>query len=95
MTDIRTRNAMILRGCMHATMNFDRDELERAGVIEVGNDAQWSKWNNDAPMYILKLTAVRLNALAALIEDKFDDVFPADAVVKTSEAETEMFQSSN
>lgn len=71
-------NARQLKAFAHATMNLDLSELIEAGVIDEtcaqGNSA-WTKWNNDACMFITKLSDKKLEALAALIDSKWDDVF--------------------
>lgn len=76
--DHRTPKAKQLVAIMQATMNIDLWEMNEAGVID-GKDGQecspWTKWNDDAPMFIVKLDARKLNALAALISHKFPGAF--------------------
>ena len=71
-------SARQLRAFAHATMNLDLDEMIEAGVIDAtctqGNSA-WTKWNNDAPMFIVTLSDKKLEALATLIATKWDHVF--------------------
>jgi hypothetical protein len=70
-----TPKAKQMLAMMYATMNLNLDELITAGVIDGGANEQWSKWDKDAPMFIIKQSATKLNALAALIEEKFPDAF--------------------
>jgi len=91
--DERTPKAKQLVAMMKATMNLDLDELIQAGVIE-GRDGQecspWTKWNADAPLFIIKLGDRELNSLAALIAHKFPDAFAAihtDLIALTERAE--------
>ena len=78
-------SARQLRAFAHATMNLDLDEMIEAGVIDAtctqGNTA-WTKWNADAPMFIVKLSEKRLEALATLIATKWDGVFSVERVEK-------------
>lgn len=78
--DERTPKAKQLIATMKATMNLDLDDLIQSGVIE-GRDGQecspWTKWNADAPKFIIKLGDRELNSLAALIAHKFPDAFAA------------------
>lgn len=79
MTDERTPKAKQLLAVMQATMNLDLDELINFDVIEdrSGDETSaWAKWNKDAPTFIVKLPARKLNALAALIAHKFPDALP-------------------
>ena len=79
MSDDRTPLAKQLLAMMHSTMNLDLHELIEAGVIRPGpgleGQAAWDKWNRDAPLFIVKLDAQKLNALAVLICYKFPDAF--------------------
>lgn len=107
--DERTPKAKQLIATMKATMNLDLDDLIQSGVIE-GRDGQecspWTKWNADAPKFIIKLGDRELNSLAALIAHKFPDAFAApinasdrdraekaEARVKVLEAALEPFAS--
>lgn len=49
--------------------NISRDQLEKAGVIDSGasGGSSWSRFNDDPIMFILKLPARRLEALAKLL----------------------------
>jgi cell fate (sporulation/competence/biofilm development) regulator YmcA (YheA/YmcA/DUF963 family) len=78
MIDDRTPRAKQLVAMMHSTMNIDFHEMVEAGVMAdtcVQGHSAWTKWNNDAPMFIVKLDAKKLNALAALIMQKFPSAF--------------------
>jgi hypothetical protein len=56
-------------------MNIDLSEMIEAGVIDADSDSAWTKWNKDAPMFIVKLSDKKLEALAKLIGSKWGDVF--------------------
>jgi hypothetical protein len=76
--DERTPRAKQLVAMMKATMNLDLDELIAFDVIEDRSGQEcssWTKWNKDAPMFIVKLNDRKLNSLAALIAHKFPDAF--------------------
>jgi hypothetical protein len=76
--DERTPRAKQLVAMAYSTMNLDLQELIAAGVIDgpvSGECVPWTKWNKDAPLFIVKLGSAKLNNLAALIADKFPDAF--------------------
>jgi hypothetical protein len=76
--DTRTPRAKQLAAMMKATMNLDLDELIEFDVIDDRSGQEcspWTKWNKDAPMFIVKLSDRKLNSLAALIAHKFPDAF--------------------
>lgn len=77
MKDQRTPRAKQLVAMMHSTMNFDLHELVEANVINSGSEQRgaWDKWNRDAALFIVKLDAQKLNALAVLIMGKFPSAF--------------------
>lgn len=50
--------------------NTSMSELVEAGVIAEGNNAQWSRFNHDFDVFVLKLTDDRRQKLAALINDR-------------------------
>jgi len=79
MSEDRTPKAKQLVAMMQATMNLDLDEMMAAGVIDERGDtetSEWHKWNKDAPTFIIKLNARKLNALAGLIAHKWPSAFP-------------------
>jgi len=71
-----TAHGAQLRELMLATINLDLDELVGAGVIRDMEDMRaWHRWNHEPAMFVAKLDAVRLNALAALMHGKWPSVF--------------------
>lgn len=75
-TDERTPKAKQLHSMLMATMNIDLHELVDASVIDdVGDHFAWEKWNKNPAMFVAKLPARKLNALAALIYHKFPSSF--------------------
>lgn len=53
-------------------MNIDLDELEKAGVIEPGANggSDWTRFNKDPLMFVIKLPTDRYGRLWGLIEDR-------------------------
>lgn len=61
-----------LKELAYVMANIDRDELERPGIIKRGQvgGGDWTRYNDDPLMFILKLAPERLMALAELITAK-------------------------
>jgi hypothetical protein len=58
-----------LRDLAYFLSNTSRWELEKAGIISQGpsGDTAWKRFNNDFDVFVIKLSAERLSALADMI----------------------------
>lgn len=57
--------------------NTSMSELVEAGIITEGNNTQWSRFNHDFDVFVLKLPDDRRQKLADLINDRLGLRAPA------------------
>lgn len=60
-----------LRELFMTLMNLDLSDLERAGVIapDANGGSDWTRFNNDIGMFVVKLPSDRREKLASLINE--------------------------
>lgn len=61
-----------LKNLAYTWSNMDRSTLEQAGIIKPGQigGSDWTRFNRDPMMFVIKLHADRLEKLAEILNDE-------------------------